>query len=51
VSGVTFRPGGEHLVSGSQDKTVKVWDAITGDLVFTLKGHAFSVSSLRDPDL
>jgi WD40 repeat protein len=31
-------------VTGSEDRTAKVWDARTGAEVLTLKGHALSVS-------
>ena len=27
---VAYSPDGKHIVSGSQDKTVKVWDSQTG---------------------
>ena len=27
---VAYSPDGKHIVSGSEDKTVKVWDAATG---------------------
>ncbi|MBC1294694.1 hypothetical protein GNF11_06755 [Nostoc sp. UCD122] len=30
---------GQTLVSGSLDKTIKVWNLATGKLKFTLKGH------------
>eukprot|EP00002_Diphylleia_rotans_P028034 TRINITY_DN5651_c0_g2_i1.p2 TRINITY_DN5651_c0_g2~~TRINITY_DN5651_c0_g2_i1.p2 ORF type:complete len:108 (-),score=10.84 TRINITY_DN5651_c0_g2_i1:408-731(-) len=28
-----------YLASGSRDKSVKIWDVHTGQLVFTLTGH------------
>ena len=33
------RMDGSKIVSGSGDKTVKVWDAVTGTVLQTLKGH------------
>ena len=36
---VAFSPDGRRIVSGSNDRTVKVWDAATGDEVLTLRGH------------
>src|SRR5207249_1024668 len=39
VSSVCFSPDGERIVSGSEDKTVTVWDAHTGQEIRTLKGH------------
>ena len=40
VSSVAFSPDGRRIVSGSGDKTLKVWDAATGQETLTLKGHA-----------
>jgi len=40
VSAVAYLPDGQHFVSGSDDKTVKVWDAATGTVDKTLKGHS-----------
>ena len=33
---MNFSPDGQHLASGSLDRTVKVWDAETGQLLETL---------------
>ena len=33
-------PDGQRVVSGSLDKTLKVWDVETGECVTTLKGHS-----------
>jgi WD40 repeat protein len=37
---------GHRIVAGSDDKTVKVWDAMLGDCVQTLSGHSSGVNSL-----
>ena len=36
VNAVVFSTDGKYLLSGSRDKTVKVWDASTGELLKTL---------------
>jgi WD40 repeat protein len=43
VTSVAFSPDGKRIVSGSVDKTLKVWDAATGRETLTLKGHSSSV--------
>ncbi|EED14601.1 G-protein beta WD- 40 repeats containing protein, putative [Talaromyces stipitatus ATCC 10500] len=36
---VAFSPDGNQIASGSDDNTIKLWDATTGDLQETLTGH------------
>ena len=31
VCSVSYSPDGKHIVSGSRDDTVKIWDAQSGD--------------------
>jgi WD40 repeat protein len=47
---VAFDPQGRWLASGSEDKTVKLWDTDSGELVRTLEGHQDIVRSVAfDP--
>ncbi|TVY12500.1 Vegetative incompatibility protein HET-E-1, partial [Lachnellula arida] len=52
VSSVAFSPDGKQIVSGSWDKTVRRWDAATGEqLLPALEGHTSIVSSVAfSPD-
>jgi GxxExxY protein len=46
VRSAAFSPNGRRIVSGSWDKTVKVWNAETGALIRTLSGHSNLVWSV-----
>ncbi|MEL6438065.1 MAG: hypothetical protein AAFQ80_02245, partial [Cyanobacteria bacterium J06621_8] len=46
VISVEFSPGGKYIVSGSDDKTVKLWDVKNQSLVHTFNGHQFGVRSV-----
>ncbi len=51
VTSVAFSPDGTTLASGSWDKTVRLWDAVTGKLKRVLTGHTGSVYSVSfSPD-
>jgi WD40 repeat protein len=51
VVSLAFSPDGAFLVSGSNDKTVKLWDIQTGGLVKTFCGHTDRVCSVSiSPD-
>jgi len=46
VTSVAITSDDSKIVSGSWDKTIKIWDLNTGELLKTLKGHSDSVSSV-----
>jgi hypothetical protein len=46
VNAVAFSPNGQMLVSGSTDKSVKVWDASGGQLLQTLSSGSGVVTSV-----
>jgi WD40 repeat protein len=51
VSFLTFSPDGQFLISGSSDKTIKLWNAKTGQLIRTLRGHTDQIRWLAiSPD-
>ena len=46
VFSVAFRPDGKTLVSGSGDRTLRLWNAQTGEHIRTLEGHKWGVQSV-----
>ncbi|KAG8846669.1 hypothetical protein FRB91_000553 [Serendipita sp. 411] len=47
VNSIAFSPDGRHIVSGSSDRTIRLWDAETGQpLGEPLRGHSRNVSSV-----
>ncbi len=51
VSCVALSPDGQQIVSGSRDKTLKVWNVNTHEEILTLKGHEDGVVSVAfSPD-
>ena len=46
VWSVAYSPDGKRIATASQDKTAKIWDATTGQLLLTLMGHTASVNGI-----
>jgi WD40 repeat protein len=51
VTSVAFSPDGQRVISGSEDKTVHVWDLASGTQLLCLRGHEDWVTSVAySPD-
>ena len=46
VRSLAFSPDGTLLASGSDDKTIKLWDMQTGGVIKTFRGHSDCVTSV-----
>ena len=47
VHTLAVTPDGQTLLSGSTDKTVRVWQLGTGELCYTLRGHTAMIWRVR----
>jgi len=46
-----YSPNGVRIATASADKTARIWDATSGELITTLEGHGKSVGALAySPD-
>ena len=45
MSSAAYSPDGREIVSASSDRTIRIWDAVTGECKQVLEGHTFAVSS------
>ena len=41
-----WSPDGTRIASASDDRTVHIWDATTGEIIFAYQGHTKEVSSV-----
>ncbi|WNG15045.1 TIR domain-containing protein [Cystobacter fuscus] len=45
VTACAWSPDGQRILSGSEDASLKVWDAASGSCLLTLSGHSDSVTA------
>jgi WD40 repeat protein len=51
VTSVAFSPDGRYVLSGSWDKTMKLWEVSSGRAIRTFQGHSWTVTSVAfSPD-
>lgn len=51
VQDVAFSPDSRYVLTGSSDKTVQLWDALTGQTLQTFKGHEAPINAVAfSPD-
>ena len=46
VSAIAWSPDGKRVLTGSEDRTARLWDLATGRVLLTLKGHNAGVTAV-----
>ncbi len=46
MTSVAFSKDDKYIISGSEDKSIKIWERETGREIKTLKGHSHMVTSV-----
>ena len=46
VTTVAFSPDDKWIVSGGEDKTIRIWDSHTGKQIRVFEGHSAALSSV-----
>ena len=47
VNMAVYSPDGSRIASASEDRTIKIWDAFSGECIKTLRGHTSDVFSVN----
>jgi WD40 repeat protein/tRNA A-37 threonylcarbamoyl transferase component Bud32 len=43
ITHAAYSPDGRHIVTTSEDRTARIWNAVTGEQLFVLRGHILGV--------
>src|SRR5438105_3059971 len=46
ITRIAWSPDGSYIASPSADKTIRIWDAHSGECVCTLQGHTSRINSV-----